>query len=100
QPAVTDDAVLLGRCSGEDGGLGGAGDGGQHLAQRTDPALAGERAEPGGMREQTGGEADGVDEDGGGWHEADSLPEQARTRCRESYGSPGKLAEPRLVPFR
>ena len=54
--------------------LGGAGDGRQHLAQRHVPAGRGERAEPRRERQQTRGEADGVDEEQR-WRRAVKPPE-------------------------
>ena len=66
-PAVADDAVLGGEGAGEEGGLGGAGDGGQHGAERGAGAGLAERLEVGHVVEETGGEADDVqDEEGGG----------------------------------
>ncbi len=66
-PAVADDAVLGGHGAGEEGGLGGAGDGGQDGAERgAGPGLA-ELLEVGHVVEETGSEADDVqDEEGGG----------------------------------
>src|SRR5260370_1194732 len=65
QPAVADDAVFGCRLAREQRRLGGAGDGGQHLAQRPHPAGPGEGAQARGERQQARRQADGVDEDEG-----------------------------------
>ncbi len=63
-PAVADDAVLGRVGAGEEGGLGGAGDGGQDGAERGAETGLAEGLEVGHVVEETGGEADDVQDEG------------------------------------
>lgn len=93
-PAVADDAVLGRVGAGEEGGLGGAGDGGQDRAEGGLRAGLGERLEVGHVVEKTGGEADDVeDEERGGCRGAVG----AGRRCRGLVSAHGSSFRPRSV---
>lgn len=62
KPAVADDAVDRGGDAGEQGRLGGAGNGGNDVVQGPDPAAVGQGAETWSVGEQAWGQADGVDQ--------------------------------------
>lgn len=64
-PAVADDAVLGGEGAGEEGGLGGTGDGGQDGGERGLGSGAGEGGQVGHVREESWGETDDVEDQEG-----------------------------------
>ncbi len=73
EPAVGDDAVVLGEFAGDQGGLGGAGDGGGGFDMADGPLGLGQGVQTGGMGQQAAGEADGAEEDQWGGHGAYSV---------------------------